>query len=64
MITHQSTEHPKLMVLGGRQRKPINSHLEYELRDIIGNDTFAQFMLNFTKVMSQQTHTYFSFILL
>ena len=46
IITHESTMNPKFIILGGQDR-----FLEYDLRDIIGDNTFKHFMLDFLTVM-------------
>ena len=52
MILEQSTEYPKLIILGGGQSyyQGTQTHLKYELYDILGYDTFNRFMLGFNKV--------------
>ena len=62
MITHQSTNNPKLIILGGQKNKSLedsNIFLEYKLSDIMGYHTFQRFILDFTKViMSQNTNLF------
>ena len=55
IITHKSTNNPKLIILGGaRKRKSeyslTKTYLEYDLLDILGLDTFKRFMMDFHKV--------------
>ena len=52
LITHQNTNNPKLIVLGGCDctNQTTKTFLEFELCDIIGYNTFIRFMLNFEKV--------------
>ena len=51
LITHQSTNNPKLLILGGISNYSLqNTFLEHDICDIVGKDTFNRFILNFTKV--------------
>ena len=53
MITHQNTNNPKLIVLGGcngNDNDYTKTHLEFNLSDVIGWDTFIRFYLCFIKV--------------
>ena len=59
MVTEQSTKYPKLIVLGGdyvsdafdyKDDSRSKVFLEYELRDIIGQNNFDRFHFDFIKV--------------
>ena len=65
MITHQSTNNPKLIILGGiagEYGEYKKTFLEYNLSDILDVATFLRFMFNFKKVKQTQKQMCIVFI--
>ena len=51
MILKKESHNPTLVIIGGCSLKSLNNHWEFQMCDILDNQTYSRFVLDFQRVI-------------